>query len=140
MQLLEYFLTGYGSASVSWFTLVSAGGVLYAFRKDKKTSIWAQYHDAATIGRKIRAGFLLYSVNNLLAADRAFNALRGGDPNETFSGAMGKAVLEGRCYFCKVFCDLLTLIDRRDDKRNHCIAAVDYDVGDGSRFDRRVHR
>lgn len=68
-----------------------------------------------------------YFWNVFRGADRFINALTGGDPEMTISGRFGKAVIEGRCIFCKWTCVLLDKIDP-----NHCFKQASYEAGQGS--------
>ncbi|MFC6633535.1 hypothetical protein [Microbulbifer taiwanensis] len=62
--------------------------------------------------------------NLLIALDQLANALLGGDPDETISSRMGKAVREERCVLCRFLCDLLHRIDP-----NHCQKSIEEDEG-----------
>lgn len=65
------------------------------------------------------AGNVLVSFSQLL------NAVTGGDPDETFSGRMGKAIAGGRCVLCKPVCALLDWLD----KPGHCQRFAEPDEG-----------
>lgn len=65
-----------------------------------------------------------YLWNLLVALDQLINALLGGDPDETLSSRMGKAVRANRCWACKGICRLLHLIDK-----DHCQKTIEPDEG-----------
>lgn len=65
-----------------------------------------------------------YLWNVLIWLDQGLNVLLGGDPDETLSSRMGKAVREDRCVLCKGLCWLLHLIDK-----NHCAKSIEEDEG-----------
>lgn len=71
-----------------------------------------------------------YLFNFFSGFDRWANAIFGGDPRETISSRMGKA-LHAHCRLCRwtagVVCKLLNMIDDR-----HCQKSVDATVGDRS--------
>jgi hypothetical protein len=65
-----------------------------------------------------------YLWNVLIWIDQGLNVLFAGDPDETLSSRMGKAVREDRCTFCKAFCWFLDLFDK-----NHCEKSIEEDEG-----------
>lgn len=70
------------------------------------------------------AAITRYLWNLLIALDQLANALLAGDPDETISSRMGKAVREGRCVLCRFLCGLLHRIDP-----NHCRKSIEEDEG-----------
>lgn len=64
-----------------------------------------------------------YGWNVLISIDQLFNAVLGGDPDETLSSRMGKRTRED-CSVCYWICRGLHLIDP-----NHCADAVERDRG-----------
>jgi len=70
---------------------------------------------------------LAYLKNIGIAVDQLFNALLAGDPDETLSSRMGKAVRDGRCRLCEPICRLLDRIDPRPGR--HCLMAIEEDEG-----------
>jgi len=64
-----------------------------------------------------------WALNQLIALDQAFNALLGGDPDETLSSRAGKAQKDGKRWGC-VLCGAL---DWFDDQ--HCEKSVEADEG-----------
>jgi len=65
-----------------------------------------------------------YLWNVLIWLDQGLNVLFGGDPDETVSSRMGKAVREGRCVLCKFGCRVLNIFDK-----NHCEKSIESDEG-----------
>ena len=66
-----------------------------------------------------------YGWRVLLSIDQFFNTLTGGDPDETISSRMGKAVERKQdCLFCSLVCKMLHFIDK-----NHCKESIEYDEG-----------
>jgi hypothetical protein len=65
-----------------------------------------------------------YFSNIFRALDQLLNALLAGDPRETVSSRMGKAIDEGRCMACRWACRILSLFDQR-----HCQTSIDPSVG-----------
>lgn len=63
--------------------------------------------------------------NVLIAIDQFFNAVFGGDPDETISSRAHKAKLKGKIWGCAL-CKFLHWIDE-----NHCPESVEWDEGDG---------
>lgn len=63
--------------------------------------------------------------NVLIAVDQLGNALLGGDPDETLSSRMGKAIRDGRCRLCRPVCWLLNRIDP-----GHCQNSIEADEGE----------
>ena len=73
-----------------------------------------------------------YLYNVCYAIVRCFdmicNAILGGDPRETISRRIGRAIERRvRCRFCYLLCYLLNKIDR-----DHCRKAADAPAPDGS--------
>ncbi len=66
--------------------------------------------------------------NILIAIDQLANAILLGDPDETISGRMGKAIREDRCSLCRPVCRLLDRLDPRPGR--HCLMAIEEDEGD----------
>jgi len=65
-----------------------------------------------------------YPYRILLAIDQLFNAILGGDEDETISSRMGKHVVKKDSRLCKFICSLLNKIDP-----NHCSDAIEKDEG-----------
>lgn len=65
-----------------------------------------------------------WMLNILLAFDQFFNALFGGDPDETLSSRMGKSIRDGHCPLCDWVCRFLNWIDS-----GHCKKAIDESEG-----------
>lgn len=65
-----------------------------------------------------------YIWNVLISLDQTANTLLGGDPDETLSSRMGKAIAEGRCKLCRPVCWLLHVLDK-----NHCQKSIDPQEG-----------
>jgi hypothetical protein len=65
-----------------------------------------------------------YIWNLLISIDQLFNAIFGGDPDETISSRMGKRLSKHDCPFCNLICKLLNLVDR-----NHCVKSIEKDEG-----------
>jgi hypothetical protein len=65
-----------------------------------------------------------YVWNVLISIDQLANTLLGGDPDETLSSRMGKAIAAGRCKLCRPVCWLLHLLDK-----NHCHNSIDPQEG-----------
>ncbi len=78
-----------------------------------------------SLGFKQKAS--MYFWNVLVSVDQFANTLLGGDPDETMSSRMGKAINEGRCKFCKVVCWVLNKIDK-----DHCNKSIELDEGSRS--------
>lgn len=70
-----------------------------------------------------------YFWNILIALDQLANALSGGDPDETLSSRMGKAIREGRCRGCYIICRILHIFDR-----DHCHKSIEEDEGENETF------
>jgi len=70
---------------------------------------------------------LAYLKNIGIAIDQMFNALFAGDPDETLSSRMGKAIREDRCRICRPICKLLNWLDHRPGR--HCLMAIEEDEG-----------
>ena len=68
-----------------------------------------------------------YFRNVLVGLDQLANALLAGDPDETISGRMGKAILRGDCWICRPLCWMLDRLDPRPD--GHCLRAIEADEG-----------
>jgi hypothetical protein len=64
-----------------------------------------------------------YFSNIFRALDQLLNALLAGDPRETVSSRMGKAIDDG-CRVCLWTCRFLSLFDQR-----HCQTSIDPSVG-----------
>lgn len=67
-----------------------------------------------------------YIVNNLVALDQFVNTLIGGDPDMTLSGRFGRAIIENRCFLCKVICKVLDVFDK-----GHCVKQNEYEKDEG---------
>jgi len=65
-----------------------------------------------------------YFWNILVSLDQFVNTLLGGDPDETISSRMGKAIKEGRCRGCYIICRILHLFDS-----SHCMKSIEEDEG-----------
>lgn len=65
-----------------------------------------------------------YIWNILIAIDQFFNALLGGDSDETMSSRMGKHLAKHDCPFCNFMCKLLNLI-----QKDHCVKSIEADEG-----------
>ena len=63
-----------------------------------------------------------YLFNILISVDQFFNTVFAGNPYETISSRMGKAVREDRCKGCYYICRILHLLDK-----NHCIKSIEED-------------
>lgn len=74
-----------------------------------------------------------YCQNVLIAFDRFCNALLAGEPEETISCRMGKAVRDGRCKLCRPLCWLLHQIDP-----DHCLSSIVSETK-GSETNRWLH-
>jgi hypothetical protein len=72
-----------------------------------------------------------YLWNVLIAIDQLFNALTGGDPDETVSSRMGRwSQLGGwRAIVAKPICWLTSLFDK-----DHCPEAIEADEGQKDLF------
>ncbi|WP_275098073.1 hypothetical protein [Sedimenticola hydrogenitrophicus] len=66
-----------------------------------------------------------YGWNLLIALDQLVNALLAGDPDETLSSRMGRAVRDGRCRGCYWICRALHRLDP-----DHCQKSIEHDEGD----------
>ena len=75
--------------------------------------------------KKIFEAVKRYLWNIVRAKDQLLNAYLAGDPRETLSSRMGKAVKRGDCRPCYWVCRALSLIDSR-----HCERSIDPTVGD----------
>lgn len=64
-----------------------------------------------------------YLKNLCVSVDQFFNALSGGDPDETISSRAAKAMMEGKKWGC-VLCPALDYIDP-----GHCSKNIEYDEG-----------
>lgn len=64
-----------------------------------------------------------YITNVLIGIDQLANSILGGDPDETISSRMGKALK--RCGLCRFVCRLIHPIDK-----NHCKKSIERDEGD----------
>ena len=67
-----------------------------------------------------------YILNILISLDQLANTLLGGDPDHTISGRMGRAIVEGRCRFCRPICKFLNVVFRQ---KNHCKQSIEWDRG-----------
>jgi len=63
-----------------------------------------------------------YFWNILISIDQLFNALAGGDPDETISSRVGKRV--DHCMLCRWFCTVLNKINPQ-----HCKNSIEIDEG-----------
>lgn len=70
-----------------------------------------------------------YFWNNLIAIDQRVNVLFGGDPDETISSRMGKAIERNECLVCRWICKLLDIIDP-----GHCNKSIEIDEGSNESF------
>lgn len=64
------------------------------------------------------------AFNVLYGIDQLYNAVLAGDPNESVSSRMGKAIEQGRCRLCRPVCWLLDRIDP-----GHCTRWIERDEG-----------
>lgn len=62
--------------------------------------------------------------NIFIGIDQLLNALALGDPDETLSSRMGKAIRSNRCVLCRVLCRLIGKFDP-----NHCHKSIEADEG-----------
>lgn len=62
--------------------------------------------------------------NIFIGLDQLLNALALGDPDETLSSRMGKAVRENRCALCRGLCWLIGKFDP-----DHCRKSIEADEG-----------
>jgi len=65
-----------------------------------------------------------YGRRVAVAIDQLFNALFGGDEDETISSRAYKAQLDGKRWGC-VLCRILNWLDK-----NHCESSVEWDEGE----------
>jgi len=63
-----------------------------------------------------------YLFNLLISIDQFFNTLFLGNPDETISSRMGKAIRDGECWGCSVVCKVLDFFDP-----NHCKDSIEED-------------
>jgi hypothetical protein len=70
-----------------------------------------------------------YIWNILIAIDQFFNAVLGGDSDETISSRMGKHVAKRDCPFCNFVCKALNLF-----QKDHCVKSIEVDEGKNSTF------
>ena len=70
--------------------------------------------------------------NILWAWDFMINAFTFGDPRETTSSVMGKMMRDGTCWFCHLYCGVLSFLYM---EKNHCKNAIQEDVGRGTEDD-----
>ena len=73
-----------------------------------------------------------YLINIVVSIDQLFNALFGGDPDETISSRLGKWLISSnigpiRKRIAYVICRMLHWFDKQ-----HCIDAIEYDEGGNS--------
>ncbi len=68
-----------------------------------------------------------YVWNLLISIDQLFNAIFGGDPDETISSRLGKIITDRpeSCVACVYICKVLHWIDP-----NHCVKVIEDDRGD----------
>lgn len=66
-----------------------------------------------------------YGWNLLIALDQLANTILGGDPDETLSSRLGKAVRANRCWLCRLICRLLNRLDP-----GHCAKSIEEDEGE----------
>lgn len=62
--------------------------------------------------------------NILIGIDQLMNALAFGDPDETLSSRMGKAIRANRCVLCHAICWLIGKFDP-----DHCEKSIEPDEG-----------
>jgi hypothetical protein len=74
-----------------------------------------------------RNPILWYFRNVFVGLDQLVNALLLGDPDETLSSRMGKAIAERRCLLCRVICVFLDLFES-----DHCRRTIEPDEGKDS--------
>lgn len=79
--------------------------------------------------RKIAVGIGRYLWNWIVWVDQGCNTALGGDPDETLSSRMGKAIRENRCVLCRQICRVLNWIDP-----NHCQKHIEEDEGSRAIF------
>jgi hypothetical protein len=63
-----------------------------------------------------------YLFNLLISLDQMANTIFAGNPDETISSRMGKAIRENRCVMCHWVCWLIGLVDK-----NHCRDSIEDD-------------
>jgi hypothetical protein len=66
-----------------------------------------------------------YIWNILIGIDQFFNAVFGGDPDETISSRMGKHLAKHDCPFCNMMCKFLNLF-----QKDHCVKSIEKDEGE----------
>lgn len=70
-----------------------------------------------------------YFWNLLISIDQFVNTLFGGDPDETISSRMGRAIRKNECFLCKGICWFLSFFDK-----DHCAKSVEKDEGKDESF------
>lgn len=68
-----------------------------------------------------------YLWNIFVSIDQLINTILGGDPDETISSRMGKALK--RCSLCRFICKLIHPFDK-----NHCQKSVENDEGSDEKW------
>jgi len=66
-----------------------------------------------------------YLFNLLISVDQLANTVAAGNPDETISSRMGKAIREGRCVGCYITCRILHMFDKE-----HCLKSIEDDEND----------
>lgn len=80
-------------------------------------------------GNDMRALIIKWLWNILHAFDILLNAITGGDPEETISSRMGKAIAAGRCKLCRPICRALNKLFHQE---NHCGDAAEKHAEEGA--------
>jgi hypothetical protein len=65
-----------------------------------------------------------YIINILIGIDQLFNAILGGDPDETISSRIGKSAIKGNS-ISKILSRMLDIFDK-----NHCGESIEKDEGE----------
>jgi hypothetical protein len=86
-----------------------------------------KFHLAPEMPSTWKAWLKRWFWNNLVAEDQRWNALTGGDPDETISSRVAKR--RANCLFCRWLC---TALDRIDP--GHCDKSLEPDEGDRAVF------
>lgn len=76
--------------------------------------------------------FIRYFRNVVVAVDQLFNALTGGDEDETISSRLGKAKRNGS-KLAKMLCAIINTVVFWD-KGDHCANSIEEDEGKNSTF------
>jgi hypothetical protein len=67
-----------------------------------------------------------YFYNLGVGVDQLFNAILGGNPDQTVSGRLGKRIQEGKATkFEIVLCRILSFLDPYTNR--HCVDSIDID-------------